>query len=185
MWRDSNGPADQGCEACAGAAPTLPRPSPALGQHAPASTKVGTALRLRRSLTVTETCKILVVEDQPDLRMLLGNALEHEGYRILWAKDARKARKALERGSPDLVLTDITLPGGEDGFAVARLAEEQGVGVILVSGRHDLEPRMRESGFGYLLKPFRIRDLLRLVARRLEGAGKSGRLPPGLRQYGV
>jgi two-component system OmpR family response regulator len=134
---------------------------------------------------VTESCKILVVEDQPDLRTLLGNALEHEGYRFEWANDARKARKALERGSPDLVLTDITLPGSEDGFAVARLAEKQGVGVILVSGRHDLEPRMRESGFGYLLKPFRIRDLLRIVARRLQEAGKSRRLPAGMRQHGV
>jgi two-component system OmpR family response regulator len=128
---------------------------------------------------VTESCKILVVEDQPDLRTLLGNALEHEGYRFEWAKEARNA---LERGSPDLVLTDITLPGSEDGFAVARLAEEQGIGVILVSGRHDLEPRMRESGFGYLLKPFRIRDLLGIVARRLQEAGKI-RVPGGVRQH--
>jgi DNA-binding response OmpR family regulator len=126
---------------------------------------------------VTHACKILVVEDQPDLRNLLANALEHEGYQFDSAKDARKARKALERGNPDLVLTDITLPGGEDGFAVARLAEARGVGVILVSGRHDLEPHMRESGYGYLLKPFRIHDLLRTVARHLEAAGKASHLP--------
>lgn len=64
-------------------------------------------------------------------------------------------------------MIDVTQPGDKDGFALAEIAHLQGCGVILTTGDHRYSERLEQSGRHYLLKPFRMRDLMTLVDRIL------------------
>jgi DNA-binding response OmpR family regulator len=111
--------------------------------------------------------KILLVDDHDDIRRLVATALINEGHRVDAAKDAIKARRMIARGTYDLVVTDVSLPRGEDGISLAAHAREQGCGVILISGSYAAEERLRGNGFAYLMKPFRLTSLLGTVQTAL------------------
>jgi two-component system, OmpR family, phosphate regulon response regulator OmpR len=112
-------------------------------------------------------CKILLVEDHDDIRRLVATALANEGYRIEAVKDAVKARRAIARGTYDLLIADVALPRGEDGISLAAYAREQGCGVVLISGSYAAEDRLKGSGLPYLMKPFRLASLLAAVHNTL------------------
>jgi CheY-like chemotaxis protein len=80
---------------------------------------------------------ILIVEDEPLIRMCAVDFAEEAGYRALEAKDAAEALLVLEAGEEvGLLFTDITLPGTMDGLALAAQVEERWpqVGIMLASG---------------------------------------------------
>ena len=115
------------------------------------------------------TCKILVVEDNANIREFLQTLFDDEGYQIVVAGSGEEVRRALAAQSFDVALIDVTLPGSDDGFALAELAQEHGCGVILVTGDARHFDRVEVSGHRYLLKPFRIERLLVLITELLEG----------------
>lgn len=112
-------------------------------------------------------CKILVVEGHDGVRALLGDALHDQGYRFTLVGSGAEMRRALDDDDYDVVIVDIAMRGGEDGFRLADEAAEQGCGVILTTGdRRDFE-RVERSGHKHLFKPFMIDSLLRLVDEAL------------------
>jgi DNA-binding NtrC family response regulator len=80
------------------------------------------------------------------------------------AGDAESMRIALTAGGHDAVVLDVRLPGPEDGLTLARFVADYGCGVVLITGDHRLERALAESGYRYLLKPFRV-EQLRLAIR--------------------
>ncbi len=110
-------------------------------------------------------CKIVVVEDNDGVRDLLQGLFDEEGYEIAVVSSGEEMRGALAAKSFDVAVIDVTLPGADDGFALAELAREEGCGVILVTGDVRHFDRLRDSGHSYLLKPFRIERVLELVAQ--------------------
>lgn len=108
-------------------------------------------------------CKILVVEDDDAVRTLLGDMLDHAGYEFTLACDADEMRAALAGGGYDVAIIDVSLRGGEDGFALADLAAHKGCGAILTTGDPLQRPRLEVSGRRHLMKPFRIQQLTGLV----------------------
>ena len=62
---------------------------------------------------------ILIVEDDPEIRRLVGDFLVQEGYEVELAEDARAMDTVLQRVRPDLLILDLMLPG-EDGLAICR-----------------------------------------------------------------
>jgi DNA-binding response OmpR family regulator len=70
--------------------------------------------------------RLLVIEDDPDVRLFMAIALQREGYDVRTAADAREAKKYLSSESYDLVLTDFGLPG-IDGLSFIREAKRQGL----------------------------------------------------------
>jgi DNA-binding response OmpR family regulator len=112
-------------------------------------------------------CKVLVVENDDDIRMLLGDVFEDEGYRFTTVKNGAEMRQALDEDDYDVAVIDITLPGGEDGFALAELAREHACGAVLVTGDYRHMQRLEEGGQHYLLKPFRMRQLVEVVDKIL------------------
>ena len=110
--------------------------------------------------------RILLVEDDPDVRPLLAQVLSGEGYAIDVAETAVMAASLLETNSYDLVLTDGVLPDGH-GIAIADMARRRGVKALIFTGaaprgaKPDLQPH------DYVMKPLRPRALLDLVARML------------------
>jgi DNA-binding response OmpR family regulator len=112
---------------------------------------------------MTRICKILVVEDDDAVRLLLGEVLQQEGYEFALVRSGAEMRLSLDAGEYDIVIIDISLRGGEDGVALAEVARERGCGVILTTGDPAQMTRARASQWRSLMKPFRIRPLLALV----------------------
>lgn len=115
-------------------------------------------------------CKILVVENDGGIREFLGQLFEDEGYRFAMVETGAQMRAALDDDDYDIVLIDVTQPGHEDGFALAAIARAQGCGAILVTGDHRLNERLAASGAHYLLKPFRVHQLVEILEKLLEEA---------------
>ena len=125
--------------------------------------------------------RILVVDDEADIRGLLKEILSEEGYVVEVAADAEQARAARARQMPDLVLLDIWMPG-VDGITLLRewaQSASDGVQVVMMSGHGTIETAVeatRLGAFDFVEKPLSIAKLLRTVERALE-AGKRKRQP--------
>jgi len=115
---------------------------------------------------------ILVVDDDADLRRLLGAYLSREGFEVAGVEDGAGMDAWLERNKADLLILDLMLPG-EDGLSLARrLRRISQVPIIMLSARGDDVDRIVGLEVGaddYLAKPFNPRELLariRAVLRR-------------------
>jgi DNA-binding NtrC family response regulator len=123
--------------------------------------------------------RILVVDDEADIRGLLSEILAEEGYEIEVAADAASARRAAARQEPDLVLLDIWMPD-MDGITLLReWNEKQSLRcpVVMLSGHGTVETAVeatRLGAFDFVEKPLSIAKLLRTAERALE-AGKRRR----------
>ncbi len=112
-------------------------------------------------------CKVLIVENDDFVREVLGEVFDDEGFLFATVSNGREMEEKLDEDDYDIAVIDIGLPGGQDGFALANTARTQGCGVILVTGDHRHTPRLEQSGHFYLLKPFRMSELITIADRVL------------------
>lgn len=113
--------------------------------------------------------KILVVEDDADMREMLVAVLEGRPVHAVGAGSCEEAAQALEEGDFDLVLTDIHLPGA-DGFEVLAVATRKRTPVVVMTsfgGPAAAEKAKERGAVAFLEKPFDIEQLLGLLAERL------------------
>ncbi|HZK49606.1 MAG TPA: response regulator transcription factor [Thermoleophilia bacterium] len=119
--------------------------------------------------------RILVVDDDDNVRRLVAAYLEREGYAVTQAADGNSAIKAVETASPDLLILDLMLPG-PGGLQVARrLKDSVGVPVIMLTARGEEDDVLRgfEAGADdYLVKPFSPKVLVARVRAVLRRAGQ-------------
>ncbi len=120
--------------------------------------------------------RILVVEDEESLAMVLGDALENEGYETEVVGDGRTALDRALTGRFDLVLLDLMLPR-MDGYEVCRRirASDNDTQVLMLTARGREEDRVKGLDLGaddYVIKPFSLKELLARVRARLR-AGES------------
>ena len=123
--------------------------------------------------------RILVVDDEADIRSLLKEILSEEGYEVEIAADAAQARSARAKQLPDLVLLDIWMPG-TDGITLLR--EWSGLPgetcpVVMMSGHGTVETAVeatRLGAFDYVEKPLSLAKLLRTVERALDAGRRRG-----------
>jgi two-component system phosphate regulon response regulator PhoB len=108
---------------------------------------------------------VLLVEDEDQLRRVMKDLLEREGYRVAEARDGIQALDQVDRHAPDVVILDLNLPG-IDGYSVlaqlrSRHATRQiPVMVLTAKGDEDNEVRVFELGADdFVTKPFRARSL--------------------------
>lgn len=113
--------------------------------------------------------RVLLVEDEAPLRRLALRALEAAGHSVVEAEDVEGAYAAIAAGMPDLVVTDVMLAGGGDGYVLARALRERypALPIMLVSGYAEgaVGRDLGAEGLGFLAKPFRTADLVAAVAR--------------------
>lgn len=123
--------------------------------------------------------RVLLVEDDRELRRTLADALAVEGHHVRPAASLADARRLMQRalqdGQLDLVLLDLGLPDGEGAELLAELRRSHGIAVIVISARTAEEPKIGLLDAGaddYLVKPFSIGELLARmrVAMRHRGA---------------
>jgi DNA-binding response OmpR family regulator len=109
-------------------------------------------------------CRLLIVDDEPELRKMVKEILRSEGYqRILIAENCRQARQLFESEPPDGVILDVMLPDG-DGFMLMREFRMSSTApVLFLSARDEDENRLLGLGLGaddYITKPFLPGELL-------------------------
>ncbi len=121
---------------------------------------------------------ILVVDDDPGIRSLLGEYLERNGFRVTAVGDGRAMRAALGRAHVDLIVLDLMLPG-EDGLELCReLRASSSIPVIMLTARGEETDRIVGLEMGaddYLPKPFNPRELI----ARIKGVLRRARMVPG------
>lgn len=138
------------------------------------------------------SARVLVVDDESDIRELLQEILSEEGYEVTTAADAAQARAARRSQSFDLTLLDIWMP---DTDGISLLKEWAGSGalepVVMMSGHGTVDTAVEATRLGaldFIEKPVSLAKLLRTVEKALEGRRtkdlRRGLLPPTLAPVG-
>jgi len=121
----------------------------------------------------TQLSKILVVDDEPDIRRLVSEILEDEGYSVAMAENGTTARQLKASFKPNLILLDIWMPD-TDGITLLKewVAEDALLcPVVMMSGHGSVEAAVEATRLGaydFLEKPLSLAKLLLIVARALE-----------------
>jgi len=108
--------------------------------------------------------RVLLVEDDRELRTTLSDALRVEGYEVVTAASLSEGRALLTHAeAPDLLLLDLGLPDGEGEALLAELRRQRGTPVLVISAREQDGQKVRLLDAGaddYLVKPFSVSELL-------------------------
>ena len=129
--------------------------------------------------------RILVCDDEVDLREMLQEYLEKRGYGVDLAGDADALRAAIENRAPDLIILDINMPG-EDGLsALRRLRADSGIPVVMLTAAGDTIDRIVGLEMGaddYLGKPVDLRELEARIKAVLRRRSAPANEAPGRRE---
>lgn len=131
--------------------------------------------------------KILIVDDQVTIRQLLEISLRAKDRKIFLAASGEEAMEIARNKKLDLVIMDLMMPGGMDGFeTIERLRGEIGIdgcSVLILTAKDQKAERMRAAEMrvdDYLAKPFKLEDLYSRVDRLLERTTRFNMPHPGV-----
>ena len=115
---------------------------------------------------------ILVVDDEPDIRHLVSEILQDEGYKVTVAEDGEAARTAFARATPDLVLLDIWMPDVDGILLLKEWSAGSGLPcpVVVMSGHGSVETAVEATRLGaydFVQKPISLAKLLAIVSQAL------------------
>ncbi|ATI79768.1 nitrogen regulation protein NR(I) [Sphingobium yanoikuyae] len=117
------------------------------------------------------TGTVLVVDDDPAICVVVGEALRRQGHKVKIAGSIRERTALMESFSPDILITDVMLPDGDGLDGVAEIIERKpDLNVIILSAQNTLNTAIRateKGAFEYLPKPFDLNELTRAVADAL------------------
>jgi putative nucleotidyltransferase with HDIG domain len=136
------------------------------------STALGQSNRFStRASEPVETHRILIVDDEPQVRQMIGATLEQQKYEVVLATSGQQALDALDASLFDLVLTDIIMQDINGIVLLERIHSRfPSLPVVVVTAIHDISvaiDAMRRGAYDYLLKPFERDQLLVTVQRAL------------------
>jgi two-component system OmpR family response regulator len=128
--------------------------------------------------------RLLVVDDEPNIRELLSASLRYAGFEVATAADGQQALALAESFRPDLLVLDVMMPG-LDGFGVVRRLRQNGrhTPVLFLTARDAAEDKVSGLTLGgddYVTKPFSLDEVLariRAVLRRSVGVHRAGEAP--------
>jgi two-component system, response regulator PdtaR len=106
---------------------------------------------------------VLVVEDEPIVRMMAVDCAEEAGFEVIEASDGDEALRVLHCGTRvDIVFTDIRMPGSTDGVELTRLIEGKwpAIKVIVTSGHAAADEAIEAGAERFFAKPYRADDLI-------------------------
>jgi len=132
--------------------------------------------------------RVLIVDDDPDMRLAIASVLKSRSYQVIEASDGFEALRKLKEEKPDIMLLDLLMPG-MDGFAVIRELENRqkdeypDVPVLVISSvreeasqrRYELELGRKLAVDDYIEKPIEPFVLLQRVEKLLSKGGKDGK----------
>ena len=118
--------------------------------------------------------RVLVIDDDPDIRALVAELLERAGFVVEEAEDGRAGLRALHRSPPDLVVLDVSMPDMDGWQTLERIRDLSTVPVMMVTARGDELERVRGLQAGaddYVVKPFGRQELVARVQALLRRSG--------------
>jgi DNA-binding NtrC family response regulator len=121
----------------------------------------------------TRPARILIVDDEADVRAVLGEFLQGEGYEVIFAESAVGALGAVREQQPGIVLLDLNMPGAVNGASIVGTISET-VPVVVITGVIDLEVArgtLREGAADFIEKPFELARVRAVVEVVLAGSG--------------
>lgn len=139
--------------------------------------------------TTERTYHMLIVEDDPDIRMGLREYFDMEGYEVETAEDGEVALETMKTTDAcDIVLLDIMLPK-KDGFEVLRDAQELGFSapVLVLTAKGEQESKLKGFGLGaddYMTKPFNVEELAARIKAILQRTMPPDKAPMDVYQIG-
>jgi len=113
---------------------------------------------------------VTILDDEPEIRNILADALEEAGFRTRTYGRATEFEASLKTTTPDVCLVDLSLPDRDGLTLVHRLALEQGATVIIISGRAQVQDRVTGLELGaddYIIKPFDPAEVVARIRARL------------------
>lgn len=118
--------------------------------------------------------KIMIVDDEPDIRLLVGKMLEREGYEVSQASTVREFLERLKEEKPDLILLDIMMPT-LDGWEVSKRIKEdeetRDVPIVIFTVRTSDDSRIKSLQYAkadaHIDKPFNREELLAVIKKHL------------------
>ena len=112
--------------------------------------------------------KILVVDDDPDIRDNLRMMLSQYGYEVDTTDEATEVIARTKKDPPDLILMDIWM-SGSDGREISRqlknTEETRDIPIVLVSANTDVEKASKQIGVDFLAKPFEMKQLISKISK--------------------
>ncbi len=114
--------------------------------------------------------RIMVVEDSEDIRTLLAELLEGEGYGLVFATNGEEGLETAQKEHPDIILMDLSLPGmdgWETVYRLRQLADFKATPIVALTAhatRKDEERALAVGCTGYISKPFDMDKLLQYIA---------------------
>ncbi|MEY2674633.1 MAG: hypothetical protein RLZZ514_1198 [Actinomycetota bacterium] len=123
-----------------------------------------------------EPIKVLVVDDEPNIRDLLTTSLRFNGYSVYAVGNGNDAVAAAEKGKPDIILLDVMLPD-QSGFAVTKKLRSMGIDVpvLFLTARDETEDKvtgLTVGGDDYMTKPFSLDEIMARISAILRRTQK-------------
>ncbi|MCL2786915.1 MAG: response regulator transcription factor [Micrococcales bacterium] len=123
-----------------------------------------------------ERARLLVVDDEPNIRDLLAASLRFAGFEVESAATGRQALRAVEKEEPDLMVLDVMLPD-MDGFTVTRALRDRGlsVPVLFLTARDETADKiagLTVGGDDYVTKPFSLEEVVARIRAVLRRTGR-------------
>ncbi len=116
---------------------------------------------------------VAILDDEPQIRLMLADALDEAGFRTISFSRATEFEAALKTSAPDVCLVDLGLPDRDGLTLVHRLALESGASIIIISGRAQVQDKVTGLELGaddYIIKPFEPAEVVARVRARLRKA---------------
>ncbi|MEY3384008.1 MAG: hypothetical protein RLZZ212_595 [Actinomycetota bacterium] len=123
-----------------------------------------------------ENLKVLVVDDEPNIRDLLSASLRFQGHQVLTAANGNEAINKIVDSQPDIVLLDVMLPD-ISGFGVTKKIRSLGIEVpiLFLTARDDTEDKvtgLTVGGDDYVTKPFSLDEIIARISAIMRRTGK-------------
>ena len=127
-----------------------------------------------------ENLKVLVVDDEPNIRDLLSASLRFQGHQVLTAANGNEAINKIVDNQPDIVLLDVMLPD-ISGFGVTKKIRSLGIEVpiLFLTARDDTEDKvtgLTVGGDDYVTKPFSLDEIIARISAIMRRTGKDSTL---------
>jgi two-component system alkaline phosphatase synthesis response regulator PhoP len=132
--------------------------------------------------------RIFLVEDAPDVQLIVADLLRGHGHEVVVSSDGGEALRVATEQRFDVMILDVMLPG-LSGFDLCRAVRERGFvgGILMLTARAQVDDRVEGLGKGaddYLIKPFDSKELLARVSAMLRRLGKTPLTPVMQYQFG-
>jgi two-component system, NtrC family, response regulator AtoC len=130
---------------------------------------------------MSDAVRVLIADDEPNLRKVLATILVREGYEVLQAADGQEALDLVDQGGVDAIITDLKMPK-VDGMAVLRrvVADAPDVPVIIITAHGTVDSAVgavKAGAFDYIEKPFEQEQIRQVVAKAVAQGEAQRRMP--------